>query len=123
MAEGTARLALDPPENTGRQEKPADARWAILALLLAVTIFNFIDRQTLSVLAPRIREMLHLSHEAYGRIVAAFQFGMMSGEFPMGWIMDRWGVRLGLGAAVVWWSIATGLHGLARSGTALGILR
>ena len=98
-------------------------RWAILALLVAVTIFNFIDRQTLSVLAPRIRELLHLSHEAYGRIVAAFQFGMMSGEFPMGWLMDRWGVRLGLGAAVLWWSIATGLHGWARSGLDLGLLR
>ena len=101
----------------------ARGRWAILALLVSVTILNFVDRQTLSVLAPRIRELLHLSHEAYGRIVAAFQFGMMSGEFPMGWLMDRWGVRLGLGAAVLWWSIATGLHGLARSGLDLGLLR
>jgi MFS transporter, ACS family, hexuronate transporter len=98
-------------------------RWLILALLVSVTIFNFIDRQTLSVLAPRIRELLHLSHEAYGRIVAAFQFGMMSGEFPMGWLMDRWGVRLGLGAAVLWWSITTALHGVARSGLDLGLLR
>ncbi len=98
-------------------------RWAVLAFLVGITVINFIDRQTLSVLAPKIREMLHLSHEAYGRIVAAFQFGMMSGEYPMGWLMDRWGVRLGLGAAVLWWSIATGLHGLARSGLDLGLLR
>ncbi len=67
--------------------------------------------------------MFHLSHEAYGRIVAAFQFGMMTGEFPMGTIMDRWGVRFGLSAAVLWWSAATGLHALARSGVSLGILR
>jgi ACS family hexuronate transporter-like MFS transporter len=123
MAEGTARLVLDRPENTGRQKKPADARWAILALLLAVTVINFIDRQTLSVLAPKIREMLHLSHEAYGRIVAAFQFGMMSGEFPVGWLMDRWGVRFGLGLAVFWWSVATALHAFARSGLQFGLLR
>src|SRR4051794_38753636 len=101
----------------------ARGRWSILALLVAVTIFNFVDRQTLSVLAPKIREMLHLSHEAYGRIVAAFQFGMMSGEFPVGWLMDRWGVRLGLGLAVFWWSIATGLHAFARSGLQFGLLR
>ncbi len=98
-------------------------RWIVLAFLLSITIINFIDRQTLSVLAPRIRELLHLSHEAYGRIVAAFQFGMMSGEFPMGWLMDRWGVRLGLGCAVLWWSAATGLHAFARSGFHLGALR
>lgn len=98
-------------------------RWIILSFLVGITVINFIDRQTLSVLAPKIREILHLSHEAYGRIVAAFQFGMMSGEFPMGWLMDRWGVRLGLGVAVLWWSIATGLHGFARSGFDLGLLR
>jgi ACS family hexuronate transporter-like MFS transporter len=90
---------------------------------MTITVINFIDRQTLSVLAPKIREMLHLSHEAYGRIVAAFQFGMMTGEFPMGWLMDRWGVRFGLSAAVLWWSIATGLHSLAKSGLSLGLLR
>ncbi len=105
------------------EEAALRRRWAVLAFLVGITVINFIDRQTLSVLAPKIREMLHLSHEAYGRIVAAFQFGMMSGEYPMGWLMDRWGVRLGLGAAVLWWSIATGLHGFARSGLDLGLLR
>lgn len=121
----TAGKALDEIKRSSSGPTPAitRGRWAILALLVAVTIFNFIDRQTLSVLAPRIRELLHLSHEAYGRIVAAFQFGMTFGEFPMGWLMDRWGVRLGLGVAVLWWSIATALHGVARSGLDLGLLR
>ena len=83
------------------QEKPASAepppvsrRWIILAFLFAITVVNFIDRQTVSVLAPVIREAFHLSNSAYGRIVAAFQFGMMTGELPMGWIMDRWGCRV-----------------------------
>ena len=98
-------------------------RWLILALLLGITTINFIDRQTLSVLAPQIRESLHLSRTVYGRLASAFQFGMMSGEFPMAWIMDRWGVRLGMAGAVIWWSIATGLHGFARSGFSLGALR
>jgi ACS family hexuronate transporter-like MFS transporter len=98
-------------------------RWLILALLLGITTINFIDRQTLSVLAPQIRETLHLSRTVYGRIASAFQFGMMSGEFPMAWIMDRWGVRLGMAGAVIWWSIATGLHGFAKSGFSLGALR
>jgi ACS family hexuronate transporter-like MFS transporter len=114
--------ALSAPEVVGRV-KSDRFRWVILALLLGITIVNFIDRQTLSVLAPKLREMFHLSHEAYGRVVAAFQFGMMSGEFPMGWLMDRIGVRMGLGAAVAWWSIATGLLGFARSGFGLGLLR
>lgn len=121
MSAAKATKALDgrPPASS----QALNGRWHILALLTAVTVINFVDRQTLSVLAPKIREAFHLSHEAYGRIVAAFQFGMMSGEFPMGWLMDRWGVRIGLSFAVLWWSLATGLHGLARSGLNLGFLR
>ena len=98
-------------------------RWFVLALLFAITVINFIDRQTVSVLAPVFKQVLHLSNTQYGRVVAAFQFGMMSGELPMGALMDRWGVRLGLIGAVLWWSGATGVQSLARTGTQLGLTR
>ena len=90
-------------------------RWRILALLLLVTIINFVDRQSLSVVAPILRDQLKLSNTDYGFIVGAFQFGMMAGEFPMGWLMDRRGTRVGLSFAVLWWSIANALHSLART--------
>ncbi len=93
----------------------ARRRWTILALLLGITIINFIDRQTLSVLAPRIKELFHFTNTQYGRIVASFQFGMMSGEFPMGMLMDRWGVRTGFTFAVLSWSAATGAHVFASN--------
>jgi MFS transporter, ACS family, hexuronate transporter len=98
-------------------------RWAVLGLLLTITVVNFIDRQTVSVLAPVLRAALHLSNEQYGRIVSAFQFGMMAGEFPMGWIMDSWGVRFGLAGAVLWWSLATAAQSATRSGVQLGVTR
>jgi ACS family hexuronate transporter-like MFS transporter len=107
----------------GARVRFARGRWVVLSLLLAITIVNFIDRQTVSVLAPVLRQTLRLSNEQYGRIVAAFQFGMMAGEFPMGWLMDRWGVRLGLAGAVLWWSLATGTQSFARSGPQLGLTR
>jgi ACS family hexuronate transporter-like MFS transporter len=90
-------------------------RWGILALLFSVTVINFVDRQTLSVLAPIIRDTFHLSNTQYGTIVSWFQFGMVVGEFPMGWLMDRAGVRVGLAFAVMWWSLANGLHAAAGS--------
>ncbi len=105
-----------PPQDLPR-------RWVILALIFSITVINFIDRQTLSVLAPVLKATFHLSNEYYGRIVAALQFGMMSGEFPMGWLMDRWGARLGLTAAVLWWSGATGAQVFCGSGMQLGITR
>ena len=41
--------------------------------------------------------------------------GMVFGEFPMGWLMDRRGARFGLTFAVMWWSIANALHAVANS--------
>jgi ACS family hexuronate transporter-like MFS transporter len=99
------------------------SRWLLLALLFSIIVINFIDRQTLSMLAPVLRAVFHLSNTAYGRIVAALQFGMMTGEFPMGWLMDRWGARLGLTAAVLTWSVITGSQFFTRSGLQLGITR
>ncbi len=90
-------------------------RWRILALLFFITVINFIDRQTLSVVAPVLLETFHMTNSDYARMVSAFMFGMMVGEFPMGWLMDRWGVRAGFSFAVVWWSIATAMHSIGRS--------
>lgn len=90
-------------------------RWRILMLLFGVTIINFVDRQALSVMAPIIRDTFHLSNAQYGSIVSSFQLGMVVGEFPMGWLMDRVGVRIGLTAAVVWWSVGNALHAAAGS--------
>jgi ACS family hexuronate transporter-like MFS transporter len=125
---GKPLLTADPartatPAEPTPDDPAARRRWLILALLFTITVINFIDRQTLSILAPVLRVALHLSNEAYGRIVAALQFGMMSGELPMGYIMDRFGTRLGLSAAVLWWSAATGAQTLARGGFSFGLIR
>jgi ACS family hexuronate transporter-like MFS transporter len=95
--------------------------WVILTLLFLLTVIMFIARQALSVMAPVLRSVFHLSNESYGRIVAALGFGMMTGEFPMGSLMDRLGSRLGLTAAMTWWSTATGSFALAGSGFSLGM--
>jgi hypothetical protein len=47
-------------------------RWLVLTLVFLVTVVNFVDRQTLSVVAPVIREKFHLSNTDYGRIVWEF---------------------------------------------------
>lgn len=115
LGAGTGPAAMPP---VWRQ-----ARWHILALLFLVTVINFVDRQTLSVVAPVLREQFHLSNTDYGRIVSAFMFGMMVGEFPVGWLMDRIGVRGGLSFSVIWWSVATCLHSVARSALQFSIFR
>ena len=95
--------------------------WLILCLLFFLTVIMFIARLALSVMAPVLRTVFHLTNTAYGRIVSALGFGMMTGEFPMGYLMDRLGARLGLTAAIAWWSTATASFALAGSGLSLGL--
>ncbi len=90
-------------------------RWWMLALLFFVTVINFVDRQALAVLGNDITDEYKLSNTAFGTIVSWFRFGMMLGEFPMGMLMDRVGVRIGLAFAVLWWSVGNGMHALSTS--------
>ena len=103
--------------------KSGNIRWRILALLFLATVINFVDRQTLSVVAPVLRDEFKFSNFQYGMIVAFFQLGMTLGEFPMGMLMDRWGARRGFSFAIIWWSIASAMHGLANSVLQFSFLR
>ncbi len=107
--------------NPAKEASASRHPWLILTLLFFLTVIMFIARQALSVMAPVLRTVFHLSNAAYGRIVSALGFGMMTGEFPMGYLMDRLGARLGLTAAICWWSTATGSFALAGSGFSLGL--
>ena len=47
-------------------------RWWIGGLLFTSTVINYIDRQTLSVLAPFLKDEYHWTNEDYGTILLAF---------------------------------------------------
>jgi ACS family hexuronate transporter-like MFS transporter len=98
-------------------------RWWILALLFLATTINYLDRIVFSVLIPVIRQDLRLTDESYGYITGAFQIAYTIGFLFAGKIVDRFGTRLGYAAATVWWSVAAGLHALAKTGVGLGFWR
>jgi ACS family hexuronate transporter-like MFS transporter len=86
----------------------------VLLLFFAITI-NILDRQVLSLVAPVLREQLHLSNTQYGTIVLAFLLGMAIGQVPAGAILDRIGARIGLAVLIVWWSAANVAHAFMRT--------
>jgi ACS family hexuronate transporter-like MFS transporter len=98
-------------------------RWVLLALISLAFIINFIDRQVLANVAPLLREEFGFSNTDYSLMVAAFLLGMALFQLPAGLLMDRKGTRFGFSVIVLWWSIASGLHAVARSVTQFCTLR
>jgi ACS family hexuronate transporter-like MFS transporter len=106
-------------------EKPAAGRirWIIAALLFGETILNYLDLQTLSVLAPQLTKQLGLSNVQYAQIGEAFQVAYLIAFILGGWIIDKIGVRWGLSLSILWWSLAAISHGWATSVEGLLVCR
>lgn len=89
-------------------------RWWIAGLLFASTVINYIDRQTLSLLAPYLKFEYHWSNSDYANIVIAFRIAYTAGQTVLGRLMDRIGTRRGLSLTVGWYSIVSIATSLAR---------
>ncbi|MCW4461190.1 MFS transporter [Sphingomonas sp. BT-65] len=98
-------------------------RWAILALLFFSTVLNYVDRQTLSILATTIQADLGIDDIGYAHVVQLFLIAYTLAYFVVGWITDRLDSKLALALFVGWWSIANMVTGLVHSAGQLGAAR
>ena len=89
-------------------------RWWIGGLLFASTIINYIDRQTLSLLAPYLKLDYHWTNSDYANIAIAFRVAYSIGQTVFGRLMDRIGTRRGLTLTVIWYSLISMLTSLAN---------
>lgn len=89
-------------------------RWWIGGLLFASTVINYIDRQTLSLLAPYLKQDFHWTNTDYANLVIAFRVAYSIGQTLNGRLMDRIGTKRGLTLTVLWYSIVSVLTPLAR---------
>ena len=87
------------------------------------TVINYLDRQTLSVAAPVLREQFHLSNVEYSRVVLAFLLAYTLSNGISGPMIDRLGTKLGYALCMAWWSVAALLHAFAAGGLSLGMFR
>ena len=99
------------------------SRWVLLAVLSCITIVNYIDRQTVSILYPAIARQLHLPEQTYATLVTLFLVAYTAMYVVGGWLVDRIGARNGLALALAWWSAATALTALAHSAWWLQVCR
>ncbi|MGH8783280.1 MFS transporter [Paraburkholderia sp.] len=90
--------------------------WSAIAI-------NYIDRTVLSAAAPRLQAEFHLSSIEMGIVMSAFFWSYALLQLPAGALADRFGQKIVLGGAVLWWSLATAATGLASGFKSLVALR
>ena len=98
-------------------------RSRVLAMTVALAFLTYMDRVCISVTAPAILRDLRLSNIQMGFVFSAFTAAYALFEIPTGWWADRIGSRRVLTRIVTWWSIFTGLTGVAWNFPSLLALR
>lgn len=100
-----------------------DRRWWLIGLFFLATAINSVDRQIFAVLAPLFSLDLHISEVQYGFIVQAFLVSYTVMFVVSGYLIDRYGTRLGMAVCMAWWSTAAALHAFARGALSMGVFR
>lgn len=98
-------------------------RWYIGGLLFLSTVINYIDRQTLSVLAPYIKDEFQWSNTDFAMLIIAFRIAYAGGQTLSGRLLDRVGTRLGLTIGVAFYSVAAMATSLATGFRSLAMFR
>jgi len=97
-------------------------RTALTVLVLAGTL-NYIDRATLSVANPLIRDELGLSIADMGLLLSAFLWAYAFFQLPGGVLVDRVGPRRLLTVGLTVWSVAQAAAGFVTSFTQFSVAR
>ena len=87
-----------------------------LALLLAINLFNYLDRFVLAAVLPKIAAdpaVGPLSKAEQGALATAFMVAYLAFSPIFGWLGDRGKRWLLVGVGVTLWSLASGASGLA----------
>ena len=103
-----------PTQTLRNPAKTHSMRWWIGAMLFASTTINYMDRQTLSLLAPYLKVSYHWTNTDYANLVIAFRVAYAVGQTVCGRWMDRIGTRLGITISVFFYSLVSVLTPLAN---------
>ena len=91
------------------------AIYALVALLFLGNALNYVDRQVLALLKPTLEAEFGWTDADYAHLGSSFQIAAAGTLLFVGWFVDRLGVRLAYGIAVVVWSAAGMAHALAQT--------
>lgn len=105
------------------QKRQDSFRWMILFMLFAATTINYLDRQILAILKPTLDKEFGWTNTEYAMIMSIFQGAYAVGLTLFGWIVDKYGAKLGFAISIAWWSVGAMLHALAGGVKSMGACR
>ena len=116
--EGTASVR-------GRPELSAAARWVVLSLLATGVLLAFVDRTSISsaLADPPFIQHFGLSDIGRGWLNSAFFWSYGFVQIPMGWVVDRYGVKWPYAICFALWCVATAAIGLTNAFATLLLVR
>jgi ACS family hexuronate transporter-like MFS transporter len=94
--------------------KISGIRWYIAVLLFFSTVICYLDRLTISILAPVIKTDLGLNNVQYAAITSWFLISYSVFQSVFGGIYDKYGTKKVFSFAIVLWSISAMLHSVAK---------
>ena len=103
------------PATTADARRKGYYRWVICALLFFATTINYVDRQVIGILAPKLGKEIGWNEKQYGDIVMCFSIAYAVGMLLAGPLIDRLGTRMGYALSLLVWSLAGMAHGLAKN--------
>jgi ACS family hexuronate transporter-like MFS transporter len=89
-------------------------RWLVLAVFVLSTAINYLDRQTLSALAPLLKAEFHISNTQFSLMLSAFGLTNAASAPFAGMLIDRLGLNRAISMAVGLWSCAGIATGFTR---------
>lgn len=94
---------------------------AILAILTALNLINYLDRYLVVGVGTGLQAELGIGDGQFGDVTTAFMWGYFATSLVFGWLGDRYGRKWLLALGVAIWSIATVMSGFAATyGAMLG---
>ncbi len=90
-------------------------QWVAIILVTAAIALNYMDRSTLAIGNLKIRQEFGISATAIGGLGSAWALTYGLAQLPSGYLLDRIGPKILVGAAMVAWSLCQAAGGLASS--------
>lgn len=103
--------------------QPETRRWFIIAVIFLAIVFNYLDRQIVSVLKPILKTEFQLDDSGYAFILNIFTI-CYAAMYPVtGWLVDRFGAKIVMFYGIITWSVACIGGGISKTVGQFGFFR